>query len=495
MSGFDPEAYAAGPQSPQSDSAGGFDPSAYAGERWLPPSLRASGEPLIVERPKVGRGEAALVSGLQGITAGWLDEIAGAAQGGGYRDVVREQTAEARKRYPVTSIAAELGGAAMGAGALSALGVARGASAVARGVAGGAAAGAGHSDAESMAGRLAGAAVGGAIGGAAAKVLPALGKRAAAWVGRAPERADKRIVRELVGSANPGSRNRLVGPGGVKAPDVAAVIRESPALRAARGNPSAMREAVAAESATVDNALDELYRAVDATGETIRRSHLNGYVKAFTGKLREKYQPELADAVEKSMASRIEMIKSPFLTATEMRRLVTSVQSAAFEGSAINPSLAKETVRDFAMGLREALNKHVEHAAEKHGLNVGAIRALNKRRSVLANIESVVDDANRRDWAATKIAPFSLDNFERVMKSPTAAVAAVASGNALPYMAARGISRAVKAADSAAARLVAAMRARAAAGRPMPRAEALRRAAELGVAATTAERLVDAAGD
>lgn len=494
-----------------------FDPVAFAlgGRDVLTPKARAaygpdvSNEPLVRDTPAPSRGQAFMGELVQGATFGYADEIQGMANGNGLRDEMRRQAEANREAYPGWALAGGLTGGALMTAATGGLGLAGAgaragvagagtigkalASPVARAAVEGAVAGAGYSDADTIEGRLGGAAMGAAGGALVAKALPLVGQGIKRIVAGAPERVERKMIQDLVGSTNPSARNKLLGPAGAKAKDVAEVIRAEPEIKKALGDPQAAYSAIVNVSDRLDDEMSNVYRLVDQADPGLPAAKVRETASKYTDDLRKKYMPEIADRLDSAIEARLGPRAADgarAIPASDLRMLVSSFQRQAYEGGTVNPSVAKETSREFSMVLRNMLNDHVEDVATRNKLDVAPIRALNKRRSILANLEAVTERSATRDVGATKIAPFSLDNAERLMKSPGAAIGAVLSGNAVPYYGIKGAIAGARATDRGLARLVEWVGKNGGASK-IPRSELLERAAKFGVSKAAAARLAE----
>jgi len=428
---FNPDAYLAAKAGP-APAAGGFNPDAYLAAKTGQPPAAPAAQPSTVEA--LGRGA------LQGVSAGFSDEITGALESlfsnKSYtqaRDEARAANAAAKEAHPYAYGGGEIAGG-VGTSFVPGLGAAKGASVLSHALAAGRAGalyGLGASNADltkhdfqgaakdAITSALEGAAIGGAIGG--------IGKGVGKLLGGAGEAADQQAIKALAqGEGKAGaawSKTRQM----VKSPGLRDIINEPIEVATDKGSKKLTLASIAGKPAeevkpVVSAAMDKLneslapiYEAADkkSGGVSIKDliNHLDlkaaqyakspgneGYVKAiddiknsalnaWAPRLREALQmdeaenPQLRSAILKQLDQRV--------PAKDVRKFASTLQERGSESiDRLNPGLGTQVKRDMGSMMRDFVNEHVENVlgSDKRA----ELQGLNQKFSSLMRIQDVL---------------------------------------------------------------------------------------------------------
>lgn len=365
---------------------------------------QASADAALVDaqRPKTGAAEAFGRGALQGVTAGFSDEIGGAL-GSAFsdktysevRDDIRAGDKLAASDRPGWYAGGEVAGG-LATAAVPGTGVIRGTSGWAgalRGAVQGGTQALGRSDADLTKGEYGAAAKDVAFGTGAGAVLGRV-FGTGRTVGEAAERADQRLLSDLGKRATKTQRDRLVGIGGEKAAVTAQAARELGLAKHARAPEKlvSLAKPITQRLGARFGRVDEVVQR-EAGGITEEQAK-----KAFVGlqkRLRNNPQGlEASKNVGLDLVARFQREGGP-IPVNEFRQFVSNASARAWDGG-VKPSIAKKTEREISGALGGVLKDHIKQAASKSEAVAKATRGYERLTRQYGAAKDILEAAQYR---------------------------------------------------------------------------------------------------
>lgn len=406
----------------------------------------------------VGGFESFLRGGAQGLTFGFADEISGAFESIFSGKTYEQARDESRRNFEAAQLAnpglftgGEIAGA-VGTAFIPGIGAARGASTAAklgRAALEGGIAGSGFSEATDLGGviedSVKGAALSAGVGGAGmavARGASAAGqaaKRGIADAARrlaqsAPDRAKKRIIKQITSGANKKWINPIIDD--KKATErISQMILDDDALFAAHRSPEALIEAIDDKLVPINKALDKIYAATDKVSRGIEVYDVVKVAYDMAAKLRRQGQTRAAKVLSRVARDvRREFgdesrrfvggmrgapgVATNAMAASELRVWRRAVRKDARVGTMSPP---KEALDDLATAWQKMLNEHVEKVAERSGAKASAetMRKFNRDIADLVMVKDAAESAAARGRGTTEVAPLSIKNIKLAATNPS----------------------------------------------------------------------------
>lgn len=455
-----------------------------------------------------GEIESFLRGGLQGVTLGFADEIAGAVESAlgdktfkQARDESRAEFRRAQEANPISFGAGSVASAfAPGLGAVGAVARgARAATAVGRatqlakaGAVTGGISGIGASEADNLEGAAIDAATGVVVGGAGAAILGSI-------VQGAGQRLRASVSKTIANGATPGAQRAISR----QSDDIARVVLGDKELRAASGFSAGGvvkgvdhdKLAQRSKELIVDLAEGntKTYAAVDRAGHRVRLGDVAEELAEGRAKFRSDPKTfELGDALDDVEERMFELFNRGKNEATkvgnkEFRSFVTQIQDQAFKKalSSVGPdpqsiTRAMQIRQDATRFVKDVFNKHLQSAAQqtpKLAKDVDTLLRVNSDISALSGVnrlaQQIIDRQATGPGLTSKL-------------GAVADIGLLASGNVPVVTAARALApRAARAINLAGAAL------EKAAEKGATRAQLLERGLRLGLSVRAAQTIVD----